>query len=167
MPAPRPATADDAPAIVRVVNRAYRVEDFFVTGDRTTGDDVRARMATPGGCFLVVDDDAAGADPGALAAAVYVKLRGTRGYLGMLAVDPERQRRGLGRALVAAAEARCRAAGCRFLDIDVVNVRRELPAFYASLGFAPYDLAPFPEPARLRREAWVVLMTKPLIAPWE
>ena len=162
---PRLATAADVPALVRVINRAYRVEEFFLSGDRTNEDAVRHRMAKDGGYFLVID-----AAPGTLAAAVYAELRGgARGYFGMLAVDPDHQHRGHGRALIAAVEERCRAAGGRFLDIDVVNLRRELPPFYASLGFAPYDTAPFPEPAKLHRagEAWLVLMTKPLVSPWE
>jgi GNAT superfamily N-acetyltransferase len=164
---PRVATAEDVPALVALINRAYRVEEFFVTGPRTGEGEVRRRMEKPGACFLVVDGGDPGTDPGApagpLAGAAYVDLRGARGYLGMLSVDPDRQHRGLGRALVAAAEERCHAAGCRFLDIDVVSLRRELPPFYTRLGFAAYDTAPFPEPARLRREASLVLMTKPLV----
>ncbi len=160
---PRVATAEDVPALVALINRAYRVEEPFIAGPRTGEDDVRRRLAKADACFLVIDGDGPDARAGAPAGAVYVELRGARGYLGMLSVDPDRQHRGLGRALVAAVEARCRAAGCRFLDLDVVSLRRELPPFYARLGFAAYDTAPFPEPARLRREACLVLMTKPLV----
>jgi GNAT superfamily N-acetyltransferase len=164
---PRVATVEDVPALVAVINRAYQVEAFFVAGPRTGEDEVRRRMGKPGACFLVIDAEDRDPRPGAsappLAGAAFVELRGARGYLGMLSVDPDRQRGGLGRALVTAAEARCRAAGCRFLDIDVVSLRRELPPFYARLGFAAYDTAPFPEPARLLREASLVLMTKPLV----
>jgi GNAT superfamily N-acetyltransferase len=156
---PRAATPQDVPNLVRLINRAYRVEDFFIDGDRTCEQDVRQRMAAPGGCFLVIDGAA-----GALAAAVFVEVRGPRGYFGMLSVDPDRQKEGLGRTLVLAVEARCRAAGCRFLDLDVVNLRQELPAFYALFGFAPRGAAPFPDPGKLRREAHLVVMTKPLPA---
>jgi GNAT superfamily N-acetyltransferase len=159
-PSPRRATADDVPALVHLVNRAFRVEAFFVDGDRTHEADVRSKLATPQGCFLVLDGPA----PGQLAAAVYTEIRGARGYFGMLAVDPGQQKRGLGRLLVAAVEDHCRAAGCRFLDLDVVNLRPELPVIYRALGFAPFDTAPFPDNFRVRRPVHLVVMTKPLVA---
>jgi GNAT superfamily N-acetyltransferase len=166
MPIPRPATPDDVPALVRVINAAYVVEAWFVDGPRTSAGELRAMLARPGAAFLVVDDEESGAGPdappGALAAAVYLEARGERAYLGMLSVDPRRQGRGYGRLLVEAAQAWARAAECRFVDISVVNLRRELAPFYAALGFAPYGTAPFPQPARLLRDAHLVLMTKPL-----
>ncbi|HEX6252335.1 MAG TPA: GNAT family N-acetyltransferase [Gemmatimonadaceae bacterium] len=156
---PRRAATDDVAAIVRLVNTAYRVEDFFVRGDRTSEEDVRARVAAPHGSFLVIDAPEAHA----LAGAVYVEIRGDRGHFAMLAVDPERQGQGIARALVRAVEDHCLAAGCHYLDIDVVNLRSELPPFYAKLGFVPDGTAPFPDPTKLRRAAHVVLMTKPLV----
>lgn len=155
----RTATADDVAALVLVINAAYRVEDFFVHGDRTSEEDVRARLTDPNGAFLVVDA------PGdnTLAGAVYVEIRGDRGHFAMLAVDPARQKQGIARTLVLAVEAHCLAAGCRYLDIDVVNLRRELPPFYDKLGFVPQGTAPFPDATKLRRAAHVVLMTKPLV----
>jgi GNAT superfamily N-acetyltransferase len=155
-PRPRRAGPDDIDDIVRVVNRAYRVEDFFVTGDRTDPRDITERMSNPHACFLVIDDSSH------LAASVYVEVRGKRGYFGLLAVDPDRQGRGLARVLIAAVEAHCRAAGCQDLDLDIVDLREELPAFYARLGFTPVATAPFPHPVKLKREAKLVLMTKAL-----
>jgi ribosomal protein S18 acetylase RimI-like enzyme len=155
----RRATRADIPSLVRLVNAAYRVEDFFVDGDRTNAADIETRMASSTAAFLVI----AGQRDGELRGSVYVDVRGDRGYFGMLAVDPARQKEGLGRALVLAAEAHCRAAGCRFLDLDVVNLRQELPAFYRNLGYAPFATAPFPKGEKLRREAHLVLMTKPLV----
>jgi len=155
---PRPATTDDVAALVRLINAAYRVEDFFVRGDRTSKEDVRARIAAPHGSFLVIDAPEAHT----LAGAVYVKIHGDRGHFAMLAVDPERQGQGIARALVRAVEDHCLAAGCRYLDIDVVNLRSELPPFYEKLGFLPHGAAPFPDPTKLHRAAHVVLMTKPL-----
>ncbi len=154
----RLATSDDVPALVRLINAAYRLEEFFVTGDRTSAQAIRDRMAPADAAFLVVDAPTAGQ----LAAAVFVLVRGDRGYFGMLSVDPSHQRRGLGRWLALAAEAHCRAAGCVALDIDVVDLRTELPPFYESLGFRPVATAPFPHPERLRRAAHLVVMSKSL-----
>lgn len=158
----RIATPADVPALVRVINRAYLVEATIFHGERTDSADVSARLARPGACFLVIGETETGAGPHALAGAVFVETRGERGYFGMLSVDPDRQGRGLGRQLVLAAEAHCRAAGCRSLDIDVVDLRNELPGFYAALGFTVVGEAPFPEPSKMRQPAKLIVMSKSL-----
>ena len=158
--APRRAGEADVPALVALINRAYRVEDFFAYGDRTSEADVRARMGQPGAAFLVLEDDQG------LAGAVFVRVTGDRGFFAMLAVDPTRQKQGLGRRLLEAVEAHCRAAGCRHLDMDMLSVRQELPAFYARFAFEPYDTAPFDEPSKLPQPIHYVLMTKRLIVAW-
>ena len=152
------AAARDVLALVRVINLAYRVEDFFIDGDRTYEDDVAKYLARPDGAFLVVDGQA----PGDLAAAVFVEVGGDRGYFGMLSVNPSYQHQGLGRTLIEAVEHRCRTAGCTAVDIEVVDLREELPAFYSRLGFVPCGQAPFPDPHKLRRPAHLILMTKRL-----
>jgi ribosomal protein S18 acetylase RimI-like enzyme len=160
----RLASLVDVAALVRLINRAYRVEDFFIDGDRTHAADVRAKLADPQTCFLVIDGDLTDGhdDAPRLAGAVYVDVHGDRGHFGMLAVDPAHQGRGLGRALVAAVEDHCRAAGCRQLDLEVVDLRSELAAFYTPLGFATCGTAPFPDPKKLRRAAQLTCMTKSL-----
>jgi GNAT superfamily N-acetyltransferase len=80
----------------------------------------------------------------------------------MLSVDPSQQGSGLGRALVEAAEDHCRASGCTVMDIDVVNLREELPAFYARLGYVETGTAPFPDPQKLKMPAHFILYSKPL-----
>jgi len=142
----RTATPADVDALVRVINRAYLVESHIFHGPRTTVDEIRERLGTPNACFLVIDDAGPGADHGALAGAVYVETRGERTYFGMLSVDPDRQGRGFGRELVTAAEAHGAAAGSRYIDIDIVEQRPELPPFYAALGYAPTgSRTPYPD----------------------
>src|SRR5262249_33851209 len=150
----RIARTDDIPAIVRLVNLAYRVEEFFVEGDRT--DEAEIRRLLDRGAFLLLDED------GALAGCVYVAIADGRGYLGLLAVDPARQGGGRGRRPVAAVEGRCRAAGARPLDLTVVNLRAELPPFYERLGFRQAGTAPFPDDARKKLPCHFLLYTKPL-----
>ena len=149
----RPATAVDVDAVTAVVNAAYRVERFFVDGDRTDADEVRSLLAT--GSFLVADE-------GRIVGSVYVEIRGARGYFALLAVAPERKGSGLGRRLVAAAEDYCRAAGCTDVDIEIVNLRAELPRFYHSLGYAETGTAPFPEDTPTKQPCHFVTMSKRL-----
>jgi GNAT superfamily N-acetyltransferase len=156
----RYGTAEDIPEIVRIINSAFRVEDFFVDGDRTNYADIAGRMADPRVRFLVVDADRSGR----LAAAVVVDVNGSRGHFAMLSVDPPLQGRGLARVLMNAVEDHCRGARCDTVEIEVVNLREELPAFYDAMGYAPSDTAPFPDKAKLRRDAHMVRMTKRLSA---
>ncbi len=154
----RYATSKDIPELVRVINLAYRVEDFFIDGDRTNAADVQARMEAPESCFIVVDSD----KDDSLAAAVFVDIHDNRGHFAVLSVDPACQGKGLARLLIDAVEKHCRDAGCHSLDIEVVNLRLELPAFYEKFGFKPDGTAPFPSNEKLTRDAHLMLMSKPL-----
>ena len=155
----RNADINDLNAIVDVTNRAFVCEQLCVTGDRTDAADIRQRFAT--GIFFVVDDPA---DRNRLHGSVFCSIENSRGYLGLLSVDPDAQGRGHSRLLLAAVENHCRHAGCNFLDITVVNVRNELFPFYAKLGFAAFDVLPFPVPERAKQTLHLVKMTKPLVA---
>jgi GNAT superfamily N-acetyltransferase len=91
-----------------------------------------------------------------------VEQRGPRGYVGLLSVDPARQKAGIGKRLVKAAEEHCRALGCTAMDLQIVNLRRELPAFYESLGYAESGAAPFPQDVVTKLPCHFVRMSKPL-----
>ena len=150
------AVLEDATELAVLINRAYRVEDFFKIGDRTDIAEVAAAMST-GPFILATDHDHR------LIGGIHVEVRGARGYFGMLAVHPEVQGRGLGRQLIAAAETHCRSAGCRGMDLDVVNLRQELPAFYESLGYRVCGTAPFPAVERISQPCHFIIMSKPLL----
>jgi GNAT superfamily N-acetyltransferase len=154
--APRPAAIADVDAIVGVINAAYEVEKFFVSGDRTHADDVREMMTR--GEFLVLSDAA-----GVVVGAVYVAVRARRGYLGMLSVHPSAQGQGLSLPLVAAAEAWVRAAGCAEVDIRVVNLRTELFPFYERLGYVRRGTEPS-DVERALKPFHFVVMSKALHA---
>ena len=149
----RPATISEAPALVSLINAAFRVEKFFIDTARIDLAQVQAFFRT--GCFLVADN-------GELAACVYVEQRGTRGYFGLLSVDPARQKSGIGRRLVDAAEAHCRDLGCSAMDMQIVNLRSELPPFYQRLGYSEAGTAPFPADVVTKLPCHFVRMSKSL-----
>jgi predicted N-acetyltransferase YhbS len=139
------ATSDDVPRIVALLNAAFAMERAFIDRDRTSAAEIAQYLAT--GTFFVVDAD----DGGALASCMYLEQRGDRLYLGMLAVNPSQQGRGLGRQMMAAAESHAASQGCHAIDIRIVDRRTELPPFYRSLGFVDNGTEAFVDP----------LLTKP------
>jgi GNAT superfamily N-acetyltransferase len=142
-------------AIVRVINLAFRAaESFFVDRDRISAETLQPMLDK--GNFLLAED-AAG-----LAACVYVELRGERAYFGLLAVDPARQHRGLGRRLIDEAENYAHASGCRAMDIRIVNLRAELPPFYRRLGYVETGTERFPVEIQSKLPCHFILMSKPL-----
>jgi GNAT superfamily N-acetyltransferase len=148
------AQRDDVPDVVRVINAAYVVEQFFVAGDRTDAETVRRLMTK--GVFIVEKDDG-----GTMTGCVYVERRGSRGYFGMLAVDPARQGTGLGRKLIEAAEQHVRDGGGTAMDIRVVNLRTELTPFYERLGYVETGTEAADDPRALQPFHFIV-MSKPL-----
>jgi len=151
----REATVDDSAAILRITNAAYLVEQDFVRGDRLDASDVGDHMSR--GRFLVAER---ASHP--IASVFLQDTDGHRVYLGLLAVDPAEQGRGIGSLMMAAAERRSRRAGAAAIDILVVNLRTELPPFYRGRGFVPDGIEPFEDP-RLFRAAHFLKMTLPLV----
>jgi GNAT superfamily N-acetyltransferase len=150
----RAAVKGDIPALVRLINAAFIVEQFVFDGDRINAEEARACMET--GKFLVERDSAV------FAACVYVELRKDRGYLGLLAVDPHRQGEGLGRKLVAAAEDYFRREGCCAVDLRVISQRSPLPPFYRRLGYVEIGTAPFAPALQAKVPGHYIIMSKPL-----
>jgi ribosomal protein S18 acetylase RimI-like enzyme len=139
----RAAAAPDRPRLIPLINAAFAVETFL-QGPRT--DEQRLAAAMEKGTILLAEDEEA-----RVLASVYTELRGTHGYLGMLAVDPAHQRWGLGRRMMKAAEDYFRARGCAALEITVLSLRPELLPIYRGFGFVetgreefhyPHPLAP-------------------------
>jgi len=150
----RRAAAADAGEITKLINLAFRVERFFLESDRLDLAEVLERLQK--GAFLVEEID------GEIAACVYVEVRGGRAYLGLLSVDPSRQRSGLGKRLIDAAEQFARDHGCGFMDILVVNLREELPPYYRKLGYEETGTSPFPEAVPTKLPCHFIHMAKPL-----
>ncbi len=155
----READASEAGALVGLINRAFEVERFFLHGDRTNSEAVRELFAK--GHFLVAEDNAAGNSSG-LAGCVYIEIRGVRAYLGLLSIEPRLQRRGLGLRLTTAAEDFARELGCDAMDLRIVSVREELPAFYQRAGYVEIRTEPFPAEADPQMPCHFIVMSKAL-----
>jgi len=152
----RVAQITDAQAIVSVINAAFRnAESFLVDGDRINLQTVHELLHK--GTFLVIDGD-----DNVLIGCVYVDLRNGRSYLSLLSVDPRYQRAGLGAQLMTAAEEYCAKAGSRFMDLRIVNVRKELPHFYHSRGYIETGTEPFMPEVKPKVPCHFVKMSKPL-----
>jgi len=136
------------------VNDAFRPERFFIDADRTDPKKVAALLRK--GKFLMLLEDEK------LTGCVYAELRDKRGYFGLLAVDPQRQRSGIGARLIAAAEQHCRSVGCRFMDLTFVNVRRELATYYQRFGYVENGVLPFPADQVAKIPVHLVCMSKAL-----
>ena len=149
----RIATPADAANITAIINAAFRIaEEFFIDGNRITQAEVEKLLAK--GTFLLAETG------DQLDGCVYVELRGERSYLGLLSVDPGRQQGGLGSLLMNAAESYCRERGSHFMDILIVNLREELPAFYRKRGYVENGMTPFPEDVETKIPCHFITMEK-------
>ncbi len=137
----RHATLDDVDAVVGLAHSAYRgetsragwtTEADLLDGGRTDAPMVRGLIQAEGSVILVIDDQA---EPGSLLACCHLERRPDSAYLGLFAVRPGMQGRGVGSSLLAAAESLARDWGLVRLELTVLNHRPELLAWYERLGF--------------------------------
>jgi predicted N-acetyltransferase YhbS len=151
----RIAEPADAERITSLINCAFRqAEEFFIESDRIDVAEVRKLLHT--GEFLVAHDR------DQLTGCVYLEPQGERVYLGLLSIEPARQNGGLGSQLMAAAEDRWRERQARFIDINIVNLREELPAFYQKRGYVATGTSPFPIEVHTKLPCHFINMTKAL-----
>lgn len=152
----RVAEARDADAIVSIINVAFRLAEGFLI-DRDRIDLATVQELLQRGTFLIAEENC-------LCGCVYVEPRDSdRSYLGLLAVDPQVQKSGLGSTLMRAAEAHCAQAGSRFMDLRIVSVRKELPAFYHRHGYVESGTEPFSPGLIPKVPCHFVKMSKSLI----
>ncbi|HEV8428004.1 MAG TPA: GNAT family N-acetyltransferase [Pyrinomonadaceae bacterium] len=151
----RLAVPADAARVTAVINAAFRIaEGFFIDGNRITQKEVEQSLAK--GAFLLAEDG------DKLNGCVYVELRGERSYLGLLSVDPGCQQSGLGSLLMREAEKYCRERGSHAMDILIVNLREDLPAFYERRGYVENGTTPFPLDVETKIPCHFINMSKSL-----
>lgn len=146
----RPATEADLPSLHALVESAYRGDSAragwtheadILGGPRIDAAALRHALHDAERILLVAELD------GAIVGSVETidRRRGVA-YLGLLSVDPERQGDGLGKRLVAAAQAaaRDRFAAVR-MEMTVIAEREPLIAWYERLGYRRTgEIRPFP-----------------------
>jgi len=151
-----PVAESELAGVVAFVNSAYRGDSArrgwsheadLLDGARIDEDMLRADLARPGARLLVLRKDAA---DGLLGCVWLEPAEDGAWYLGMLAVRPDLQDRGLGREILAGAEAVAAAGGARRVRMTVIGVRGSLIAWYRRRGYAATgETQAFPgEPAR-------------------
>jgi GNAT superfamily N-acetyltransferase len=161
------ATVGDIPHLHPVIERAYRGDDArvgwtheadLVSGARTDAATLTALVTDPASRLLIAWE---GDKP---LGCVNVADRGDGlAYLGLLCIEPARQGTGLGKQLMAAAEACARAdfAATR-MEMTVIDRRVELIDWYRRHGYVPSGEArPFPIP--LDPPLRMTVLVKPLV----
>lgn len=152
----RPATIAESEAVERLVNSAYRPADALpgwthesgmVAGPRISRDQVEALIRRAGSVVLV---GIVGGEP---VACVHVEMSGDTSHIGMLAVDPAFQSRGMGRRLLGFAE---EFSSLTFragkFAVEVITSRAELLQFYQRRGYHRTGrISPYPIDAGVGR----------------
>ena len=159
----RAAEAADIPAVVALVESAYRgevsragwtTEADLLDGQRTDSFEVGGLIARTGSRVLLAERPSAGSGQvpstgpgqvsstrpglaGGLLACCHIEREtAARCYFGMFAVNPGEQGRGLGRAMLAEAERiACMEWSCAVMVMTVIDVRAELIAWYGRRGY--------------------------------
>jgi ribosomal protein S18 acetylase RimI-like enzyme len=87
------------------------------------------KVAQDDGLVFVAEDD------GEVVGAVVAGYDGVRGWIYHIASTPSRRGKGVGTALMRAAEAELAARGCPKINLQVRNTNTTVIAFYESLGY--------------------------------
>jgi len=145
----RAATAADIPALIDLVTSAYRgdasragwtTEADLLDGARIDAEGLQGDLDRPRSTILVAEQQ------GQLLACAHVADGGEHGYFGMFAVAPGQQGSGIGKRMIAEAEAHgVREWGLGSMLMTVIDVREELIAFYERRGYHRTGIKkPFP-----------------------
>jgi ribosomal protein S18 acetylase RimI-like enzyme len=148
-----PATKEDVPQLVKLVNSAYRGESSkqgwtteadLLDGIRVDENSLTDLVEEPDTTLLKYTNA-----HGNLTGCVYLHKQGTDMYLGMLTVSPREQANGIGKKLLRAAENFALEQGCTAIEMTVISVRHELINWYERQGYQPTgETKPFPDDPR-------------------
>ena len=145
----RVANLQDVPAIVELVDSAYRgepsrqgwtTEADLIDGQRTDSVEVSAIIARENNFIMLFEEHQQ------LLASMHLARKSDYAYLGMFAVSPQLQGRGIGKAMLERAEyCAFNEWQCEWLEMSVISQRTDLINWYQKQG---YDVSgkkrPFP-----------------------
>jgi ribosomal protein S18 acetylase RimI-like enzyme len=145
----RVATAADVPALVALIESAYR-GDASRAGWTTEADILGGQRTDPEGVLAVIESESsrlvAVERDGELVGCCQLEHRGAHAYFGMFAVRPTLQGGGIGKAVIAEAERFARDEwGVAEMHMTVISVREDLIAWYERRGYLRTGrTSPFP-----------------------
>jgi ribosomal protein S18 acetylase RimI-like enzyme len=139
----RDAGAADVPAIVALVESAYRgdasrvgwtTEADMLDGQRVDVVGVGELVGKPGSRILLAERSGSGARE--LLACCHLERQGEACYFGMFSVKPTLQGSGIGRLMMSEAERLARVQWrCTKMEMTVITIRDELIAWYERRGY--------------------------------
>jgi GNAT superfamily N-acetyltransferase len=138
---PRPAVPADIPALVALVESAYRGESSragwtteadLLDGPRTDAVMLAAELADPAVTVLALTDSV-----GPLACAAVTDRGAGTAYFGMFAVRPTAQGVGIGSWMLRCAQEHARELGAVRMEMSVLWMRTDLLDWYARRGYRP------------------------------
>jgi ribosomal protein S18 acetylase RimI-like enzyme len=145
--APRPAAGHPSPSARKdlLTVRSFRTEDESSVVDlwmrcglvhpaNDPRKDILRKSKVRPDLFLV------GTRGTKIVASVMAGYDGHRGWINYLAVDPDCQKQGFGRTMMAAAERLLRAEGCPKINLQVRTTNAGVLAFYRAIGFLTDDV---------------------------
>ena len=143
------ANLQDVPSLVKLLNSAYRGDaskkgwtteaDLLKGPSRTDATMLEAAMREPDSVFLTCRD------ANSILGCVYLQKQKNRLYLGMFAVSPNMQAKGIGKQLLAAADMHARDLHCKSIYMTVISIRKELIGWYERHGYKKTgETKPFP-----------------------
>lgn len=134
------ATIADIPAVIGLLNSAYRGEDskqgwtteaHLIAGEtRTDENSVKEVIEKEGSVLLKYTNEQQQA-----IGCVNLQQHGNKVYLGMFAVSPQLQGGGIGKKLLHAAEEYTKSVGAAAIYMTVISVRTELVDWYKRHGY--------------------------------
>ncbi|MDQ6469478.1 GNAT family N-acetyltransferase [Flavobacterium sp. LHD-80] len=132
------ALLEDIPALVTLINSAYRgetskkgwtTEAHLLEGKRTDDEEMTEIFLDSKNTILKFTEN------DKIIGSVLLVEKGNQLYLGMLTVSPELQNSGIGKKLLAEAENHAKSLNLSSIIMTVISVREELIAWYKRHGY--------------------------------